>query len=618
MIFHDKARFTSLSVVIGICLVLSAITWVVFAPTLHADFINYDDPTYVYQEPRVTSGLSVQGITWAFTHFHSENWHPLTTISHMLDCQIYGLNPAGHHLTNVLLHTAAVVLLFLVLRQMTGAIWRSAFVAAVFAIHPLRVESVAWISERKDVLSAVFFMSILGIYTRYVREPSPKRYLLVALLFAFGLMSKPMLVTVPFILLLLDYWPLQRIVDLAALRKCLREKIPLLGVSVASCIVTIFAQKGTVSPLEKLPLLWRLENACATYLIYVWQMIWPVRLLPFYFHPGSHLSAWSIAVSVAFVVGMTALAFIARRRWPYLFTGWLWYVGMLVPVIGIVQVSMQARADRYTYLPQIGLYLLVTWGVVDLLSGWRNRRFILAVCATLVIGALLPVARAQVFYWRNSESLWTHAIALNPRDGLAEFSLGDFFLAHDRVEEAVGHLEKAISILPNYAPAHFQLAVALGGEGKVVTAIGEYRKVLSLGSDTLAVHYNLANALLQQAEVDEAISHYKAALKIYPDYGDAETNLANALLQKGEISEATSHYENALKLQPQKAEAHYNLAVAFHHQGRLPEAIAHYRKTLAIDPAYPDIHYYLGQALSQNGQPAEAAREFELQRTSPK
>jgi Tfp pilus assembly protein PilF len=618
MIFHDKARFTSLSIVIGICLVLSGITWLVFAPTLHADFINYDDPTYVYQEPRVTSGLSVQGITWAFTHFHSENWHPLTTISHMLDCQIYGLNPAGHHLTNVLLHTAAVILLFLVLRQMTGAIWRSAFVAAVFAIHPLRVESVAWISERKDVLSAVFFMSILGTYTRYAREPSLKRYLLVALLFAFGLMSKPMLVTVPLLLLLLDYWPLQRIVDLAALRKSALEKIPLLGLSVASCIVTIFAQKGTVSPLEKLPLLWRLENGCATYLIYVWQMIWPVRLLPFYFHPGSHLSARSLAASVAFFVGMTTLAFVARRRLPYLFTGWLWYVGMLVPVIGIVQVSMQARADRYTYLPQMGMYLLVTWGVVDLLSGWRSRRFVLGACAALVIGALVPVARAQVSYWRNSESLWTHAIAVNPRDGLAEFSLGDFFLAHDRAEEAVSHLNKAVSILPNYAPAHFQLAVALGNEGNVDAAISEYRKVLSLGSDTLAVRYNLANVLLQQGEVDEAISHYNAALKIQPDYADAETNLANALLQKGEIGDATTHYENALKLQPQKAEAHYNLAVAFHRQGRLPEAIAHYRKTLAIDPAYPDVHYYLGQALSQNGQPAEGAQEFEFQRTRPK
>ena len=355
MTSRDTERFGSLPIVIGICFFLTALTWVVFAPAIHAEFINYDDQTYVYQEPKVTAGLSIQGMIWAFTHFHSENWHPLTTISHMLDCQIYGLNPGGHHFTNVVLHTFAVILLFLVLRQMTGAIWLSGFVAAVFAIHPLRVESVAWVSERKDVLSAVFFMLILSAYTHYARKPSLNRYLLVVLLFALGLLSKSMLVTVPFVLLLLDYWPLQRSVDLAALRKFALEKIPLVLLAVASCVVTLFAQKGTVSSLEKLPFLWRLTNACATYLIYIWQMIWPVRLLPFYYHPGSHLPPWSIAVSIALLVALTALAFGARQSRPYLLTGWLWYLGMLLPVIGIVQVSMQARADRYTYLPQIGL-----------------------------------------------------------------------------------------------------------------------------------------------------------------------------------------------------------------------------------------------------------------------
>jgi protein O-mannosyl-transferase len=618
MTLRDKERFASLSVVIGVCLCLTAITWAVFAPTLHAEFINYDDQTYVYQEQKVTSGLSTQGLIWAFTHFHSENWHPLTTISHMVDCQIYGINPGGHHFTNVLLHTLAVVLLFLVLRQMTGAMWRSAFVAAVFAIHPLRVESVAWVSERKDVLSAVFFMLILSTYTRYVRRPSLNLYLLVVLLFAFGLMSKPMLVTAPFVLLLLDYWPLRRIVDLAAFRKSALEKIPLLALALASCFVTLFAQKETVSSLEKLPLLWRLNNACATYLVYIWQMIWPVRLLPFYFHPGSHLPAWRIAISIALLLSVTALTFAARRRWPYLLTGWLWYLGMLVPVIGLVQVSIQARADRYTYLPQIGLYLIVAWGAVDLLSRSRHRRLILAAGAAIVLGALLPIARAQVSYWRNSESLWTHALALNPRDGLAEFSLGDCFLTRDRVAEAIPHLEKAISILPKYAPAHFQLALALGLEGKVEAAIDQYRKVLSLGSDTLAVRYNLANALRQQGDVHEAIAQYQAALKIRPDYADADINLANALLENGQMAEAITYYENALKLQPEKAITHYNLAVAFHRQGRLAEAIAHYREALAIDPGYPDVHYNLGQALLQNGEADEARRHLKMSETPPK
>ena len=615
---RDTERFGSLSVVIGICLFLTALTWVVFAPAIHAQFINYDDQTYVYQEPKVTAGLSIQGMIWAFTHFHSENWHPLTTISHMLDCQIYGLNPGGHHFTNVVLHTLAVILLFLVLRQMTGAIWPSAFVAAVFAIHPLRVESVAWVSERKDVLSAVFFMLILAAYTHYVRKPSLNRYLLVVLLFALGLLSKPMLVTVPFVLLLLDYWPLQRSVDLAALRKFALEKIPLLLLAVASCVVTLFAQKGTVSSLEKLPFLWRLTNACATYLIYIWQMIWPVRLLPFYYHPGTHWPAWSIAVSIALLVAITALAFGARQRRPYLLTGWLWYLGMLLPVIGIVQVSMQARADRYTYLPQIGLYLIVSWGAGDLLARWRHRRLISGACAAIVLGALLPIARAQASYWRDSESLWTHALVVNPRDGLAESSLGEALLSSDRAAEAIPHLEKAISILPTYAPAHFQLALALGVDGKVEAAIDHYRKLLSLGSDTIAVRYNLANALLQQGEVDEAIAQYQAALRIRPDFADAETNLANALLQNGQMEDAIAHYESALKLQPEKAIAHYNLAVAFHRQGRLAEAIAHYRKALAIDPGYPDVHYNLGRALLQSGETEEGRRHLEMRETPQK
>jgi protein O-mannosyl-transferase len=615
MTSRDTERFGSLPEVIGVCFVLAALTWVVFAPTIHAQFINYDDQTYVYQEPKVTAGVSVQGTIWAFTHFHSENWHPLTTISHMLDCQMYGLNPGGHHFTNIVLHTLAVILLFIVLRQMTGAIWRSGFVAAVFAIHPLHVESVAWVSERKDVLSAVFFMLILAAYTHYVRKPSLNRYLLIVLFFVLGLLSKPMLVTAPFVLLLLDYWPLQRGADFAALRKFALEKIPLLLLAMASCVVTLFAQKGTVSPLERLPFLWRLTNACVTYLIYVWQMIWPVRLLPFYYHPGSHLPAWSIAVSVAVLVAITAMVFGARHSRPYLVIGWLWYLGMLVPVIGIVQVSMQARADRYTYLPQIGLYLIVSWGVVDLLARSRQRRLILGACAVIVLGALLPIARAQASYWCDSESLWSHALVVNPRDGLAEFSLGQAFLSGDRAAEAIPHLEKAISVLPTYAPAHFQLALALGVDGKVEAAIEQYRKVLSLGSDTISVRYNLANALLQQGELPEAIAQYQAALRIRPDFADAETNLANALLQNGQMEDAIAHYEGALRLEPEKAIAHYNLAVAFHRQNRLAEAIVHYRKALAIDPGYPDVHYNLGRALLQSGETEEGRRHLEMRQT---
>src|SRR5438034_6640942 len=387
---------------VGICIFLAALTWVIFGQTLHHDFINYDDPRYVYENTKITSGLSIAGIGWAFTHIHSENWHPLTTISHMLDCQLYGLKAGWHHFTNVLLHTIAAILLFIALRQMTGALWRSAFVAAVFAIHPLRVESVAWIAERKDVLSGVFFMLTLLAYVPYVRAPSIRRYLFVAVVFAFGLMSKPMLVTLPFVLLLLDYWPLGRIrgqnSDVSGhenLVMLVVEKIPLVGLSAVSSVVTFLAQRGAVGWTEQLPVLARINNAVVTYAAYMWQMLWPVKLAVFYPHPESRLPLWEIILCLLLLIGITAATVVLRKQRPYFITGWLWYLGMLVPVIGIVQVGSQARGDRYTYLPHIGLYLLVTWAMTDLSVSWRHRRAILAIAAATTIIVLAWYASVQ-------------------------------------------------------------------------------------------------------------------------------------------------------------------------------------------------------------------------------
>ena len=348
-----------------VCIFIAAITWLVFGETLRNNFVNYDDETYVYGKPIITSGITATGLAWAFTHSHARNWHPLTTISHMLDCQVFGIKAGGHHFNNVLLHSIAAILLFLVLEQMTGAIWRSGFVAAVFAIHPLRVESVAWIAERKDVLSAVFFMLTLTAYLRYVRKQTLGRYAVVAVLFACGLMSKPMLVTVPFVLLLLDYWPLQRLIDFRTLRKLILEKIPLLALSAASCVATILAQGGPSGEMEPFPLTWRINNALISYLTYVWQMFWPARLAVFYPHPENRLPLWEIIVAIVFVLGISGAAIALRRTRPYFIVGWFWYLGMLVPVIGVLQIGMQGHADRYTYLPQIGLYLLVTWTVGD-------------------------------------------------------------------------------------------------------------------------------------------------------------------------------------------------------------------------------------------------------------
>ena len=360
-----------------ICLGLVAITWAVFGQTLAHDFVNFDDHVYVYENPLVVRGLTTEGIIGAFTHTHALNWHPLTTLSHMLDCQLYGLNAGGHHLTNVILHTISVLLLFLLLKQTTNALWQSAFVAALFAIHPLHVESVAWIAERKDVLSAVFFLLTLAAYVRYARAPSPPRYLLVALLLAFGLMSKPMLVTLPFVLLLLDYWPLGRLEGQKSevesrLRKLIVEKVPLLALSICSCIVTLFIQRQGPNAIDQLPFLWRWNNMFVSYVTYIWQMLWPVRLAVFYPHPNDRLPLVDVIVAIAFIAGISLLVIYLRRTKPYLVTGWFWYLGMLVPVIGLVQVGEQAHADRYTYLPQIGLYIMIAWAVGDLFQNQRR------------------------------------------------------------------------------------------------------------------------------------------------------------------------------------------------------------------------------------------------------
>src|SRR6266446_9717315 len=328
-------------VIVSICALLAAITWAVFSQTLTYPFVTYDDPQYVYANPDITAGVSLPRISWAFTHTIAGNWHPLTTISHMLDCQLYGLKPAGHHFTNVFLHTTAVILLFLLLRAMTRTLWQSFFVAALFAIHPLHVESVAWISERKDMLSAVFFMLTLGAYIRYVRARSVTSYLLVLLLFALGLMSKPMMVTVPFVLLLLDYWPLGRITHVG-FSKALAEKVPLFALSVFSSVVTLFTQFQSTRTMSQLPLPWRLSNAAVSYVVYIWQLLWPVRLAAFYPHPNDQLRLWQVLLSVAFLIAVTLLAIYRRKEQPYIFTGCFWYLGMLVPVIGLVQAGEQA------------------------------------------------------------------------------------------------------------------------------------------------------------------------------------------------------------------------------------------------------------------------------------
>jgi tetratricopeptide (TPR) repeat protein len=518
-------------VTIGICVILAGLTWLVFGQTLWHDFINYDDPRYVYENTKITGGLSTSGIAWAFTHIHSMNWHPLTTISHMLDCQLYGLNAGWHHFTNVLLHTLAAILLFLALQQMTNAVWRSAFVAAVFAIHPLRVESVAWVAERKDVLSGVCFMLTLLAYVFYTRAPSLGRYLAVALVFVFGLMSKPMLVTLPLVLLVLDYWPLSRIGGRGSgagpqLLIPVLEKIPLIALSAVSSFVTLLVQKGAVGWTEDLPILERINNAAVSYVLYIWQMFWPMNLAVFYPHPENRLPLWEIISSLLLLICITALAIAVRKKRPYLITGWLWYLGMLVPVIGLVQVGWQGRADRYTYLPQIGLYIAITWAVADLTSLWRRQRTIVSATAILIISALSLCAWVQTSYWRDSETLFRHALAVTANNDVAENNLGIVFLRQGKVDEAISLLQTAVDLRPDNSPAHENLAKALLQKGQVADALIHYRKLLELQPDNIEVHNIVGTVLIQQGRVGEGVEEWQKVLAIQPDNGNAMSNLA--------------------------------------------------------------------------------------------
>jgi tetratricopeptide (TPR) repeat protein len=557
---------------------------VVFAQTFRFDFVNYDDPSYVYQNTRITSGIDFANVAWAFTHVHSENWHPLTTITHMLDCQLHGLNAGWHHFTNVLLHCLAVVLLFVALERMTGALWRSAFVAAVFAVHPLHVESVAWIAERKDVLSALFFMLTLLAYLHYTRTPSIGRYLTVAIVFALGLMSKPMLVTLPFVLLLLDYWPLARFDAHRPktghqLVRLILEKMPLIALSAVSSLITFLAQRGAIGWTEQLPMSERIINAVVAYVVYIRQMFWPTELAVFYPHPENRLTIWEVGLALIILVGVTAAAFVLRKKAPYFVTGWLWYLGMLVPVIGLLQVGWQGHADRYTYLPQIGLYIAVAWAVTDLTRSWRFQRIALGTAAVLLIGALSCCAWVQTSYWRNSETLFTHALAVTSNNDVALNNLGIIFLDKGELDEAISKLQAAIDLRPENAPAHDNLAKALLRKGQVAEAMVHYHKFLELDPANVEARNTLGTALIQQKRVREAIDQWQEVLATQPENGNASSNLAWVFATSPDDSirdgrRAIELGERALRISGGKIPMIYKvLAAAYAENGRFAEAV---------------------------------------------
>lgn len=576
-------RATPIWKVIGICFGLAALIWVIFGQTIRYRFVNFDDGTYVYRNPAVIQGITILGIKWAFTHVVAANWHPLTMLSHMLDCSFYGVAPGGHHLTNILLHIAATILLFLVFWSMTTALWQSAVVAAVFAIHPLHVESVAWIAERKDVLSGVFFMLTIGVYLQYVRRPTVLRYVGALVCFSLGLMAKPMLVTLPFVLLLLDFWPLNRLTK-STISKLVLEKIPFFVLTIVACVETVLSQHQSINLIRTVSLEARVANALVAIMIYVGQSFWPTNLAVFYPHPENNISAWQTALAIAFLAATTVTVFVFRKKAPYFLTGWLWYIGMLIPVIGIVQVGIQAHADRYMYLPQVGLSLALVWTIADVSRQWPYRKVISGAICAAALAPLIWSAWTQTSYWQDSESLWEHTVAVTRDNEMAREHLSDAYLDKGRLDDAIAQARQALTVESESADAHATLGAALARKGELDEAIAHLHTALQSNPKLLRTHYNLANVCLQKGDIDQAIENYEQELQIQPEFAEGHNNLANALFRRGRLDEALVHLEKALALNPDYPEARNNFGIALSQKGQMREAIAQWNKILEIQP----------------------------------
>ncbi|MDB6122690.1 MAG: repeat-containing protein YrrB [Pedosphaera sp.] len=611
-----------------IYILLALITFFIFLPAVRFDFVKLDDADYVTENARVISGVSWANVKWAFTTGYASNWHPLTWLSHMVDCQFYGLKPAGHHLTNLLFHVANTLLLFGLLRQLTGATWRSAMVAALFAWHPLHVESVAWISERKDMLSTFFWLLTTLAYVWYVRRPHAFRYGLMLLLFTLGLLSKPMLVTLPFVLLLLDYWPLKRIANQAlripdsgtmnatstkmlTLGALVMEKLPMFVLVIISCVVTFIVQQHSdaVISFNDLPLFARVTNALVSYSRYIGKLFWPQHLGICYVHPG-HWSLWIVAGASAFLLVVSELCISRARRRPYLLVGWLWFGGTLVPVIGLAQVGLQAMADRYTYVPLIGIFIIIAWGGFELLKNWSYHKWILGLCSAGALMGCLILTSIQLQYWRNTEILCRHALEITSSNPVVQALLAMSLDDQNKTEEAILHYKLALRNQPAFYEVHYNLGRNLAQQGKLEEAATHYLVVCQARPDYWLAHRDLGFVLTRQGKLEEAIEHYLAALKTKTNSADTYNGLGVALKLQGKIEESVDQFSAALKIDPHFAEAHFNLGDAQAAQGKLDDAIAHYSEALRLKPSYAEAHGGLGLALMGQGKVKEAIAHY--------
>jgi tetratricopeptide (TPR) repeat protein len=588
-------------------LLLFLATFAVYGQVRHFDFVNFDDPEYIGGNNHVRAGLTWNGLAWAFTSYDAANWFPLTWLSHMAAYQLFGPSSGWHHLINVLFHALGALFLFAALNRMTGALWRSAMVAFFFALHPLHVESVAWIAERKDVLCAFFWFLTLWCYARYAERPGAARYLLVLVGFGCGLMSKSMMVTLPCVLLLLDFWPLRRARRLALLR----EKAPLFAMAAAVSLATFLSQRQghAVRSLTSLPVGLRVANAAVTYITYIGRMLWPARLAVYY--PYSHdLPAGQVMAAVAALAAVTVLALRRLRTAPYLAVGWFWYLGTLVPVIGLVQVGGQSSADRYTYLPTVGLTIMLTWGAAGFLQRYPHAKKVVIVSAAAACAACLVLTWLQIRYWANSGSLFQHAVDSTANNYIAENNLADYYLTEMRNEDARGHVLEALRLHPNYPEAHTNLATIFRRQGQFDASEREYVLALRIQPENVDAHSGYGALLLTQGRYQEALREFAEVVQLRPDYADGHYDLGRLFAAVRRGDEAIAQFAEAIRLRPDHADAHHSLGVALVSRGRLNEAIAEFGAEARLRPNDAAVHNNLAMLLAGVGRLDEAIAQF--------
>ena len=581
-----------------------------YAPLVHFDFVKWDDAEYVTGNPEVLAGLSWRGVAWAFTTSHGPYWHPLTWLSHMLDVRLFGLSAGGHHATSIVLHIAVTLLLFGLLTRATGAVARSAFVAALFAVHPLHVEPVAWVAERKEVLSALFWMLTLAAYGWYTRRPAAGRYMAVLACFACGLMAKPMIATLPFALLLIDWWPLRRA---ESWRRLVIEKIPLLALAAASGVLTVAVQRslGALPGLGSIPPVLRTANALTSYVAYMGRMFWPAGLAVFYPYPSGWPAWWVLGGSLLILIVMTVAAVRLARRHRFVLVGWLWYLGTLVPVIGLIQSGEQSMADRFVYIPLIGLFVIIAWGIPEVLGRLPQRRATLAVLSAAAIGACAVAARAQVRFWEDNLALWERDVAVTGPNAVGEANLAMALEDAGRGSEGIAHYLEALRVNPGFVDAHNNLGLLLANQGRTAEAIVHFTEALRVKPNDANVRVNLGKALAEQGRVDEAQVQFSEAVRLNPASAQAHNNLANALAGQGRTAEAIGHYTEALRLDPQFSDAQNGLGGALLAQERIGEAIAHFEEAVRLEPGFLAARHNLAAALAQEGRTDEAVRQLE-------